>query len=68
VQAADGEGSPVKLTDAGQQLFGQIRAATTEITERLWGDLPAEDLAAAGRVLSTVLARANAGLADTARS
>lgn len=68
VQAPDGEGSPVKLTDAGQQMFGQIRAATTEITERLWGDLPAEDLAAAARVLSTVLARANAGLADTARS
>lgn len=62
VQAPDG-GSPVKLTDAGQQLHGQIRTAVTQITQRLWGDLPAEDLATAGRVLSTVLARANAELA-----
>lgn len=57
------EGSPVRLTDAGQQLFGRIRAAVAEITERLWGDLPAEDLATAGRVLSIVTARANAELA-----
>jgi len=63
LQAPDGEGSPVKLTDAGQQLHGQIRAAVTQITQRLWGDVPAEDLATAGRVLSTVLARANAELA-----
>lgn len=63
LQAPDGEGSPVKLTDAGQQLYGQIRTAVTQITQRLWGDVPAEDLATAGRVLSTVLARANAELA-----
>jgi len=55
--------SPVALTDAGQQLHGRIRAAVTEITQRLWADLPPEDLATAGRVLSTVLARANAELA-----
>jgi hypothetical protein len=53
----------VKPTDAGQQLHGQIRTAVTQITQRLWGDLPAEDLATAGRVLSTVLTRANAELA-----
>jgi hypothetical protein len=63
LQVRDGEGSPVKLTDAGQQLHGQVRTAVTKITQRLWGDLPAEDLATAGRVLSTVLARANAELA-----
>jgi DNA-binding MarR family transcriptional regulator len=63
LQAPDGEESPVKLTDAGRQLHGQIRTAVTQITERLWGDLPAEELATAGRVLSTVLARANAELA-----
>jgi hypothetical protein len=63
LQAPDGEGSTVKLTDAGQQLHGQIRTAVTQITQRLWGDLPPEDLATAGRVLSTVLARANAELA-----
>jgi DNA-binding MarR family transcriptional regulator len=56
------EGSPVKVTDAGQRLVGQIRAATAEITQRLWGDLPAEDLEITGRVLSTILDRANAEL------
>jgi DNA-binding MarR family transcriptional regulator len=63
LQVPDGEGAVVKVTDAGQQLHSRIRSAITEITERLWGDLPAEDLATAGRVLSTVLARANAELA-----
>jgi hypothetical protein len=53
----------VKLTDSGQLLHSQIRAAVIPITERMWGDLPAEDLATAGRVLSTVLERANAELA-----
>jgi hypothetical protein len=57
------EGSPVKLTDAGRQLHGRVRAAVGEITERLWGDLPAADLATAASVLSIVLARANAELA-----
>jgi DNA-binding MarR family transcriptional regulator len=54
---------PVKLTDAGQQLYAGIRAQVGHITQRLWGDLPAEDLATAGRILSTVLERANAELA-----
>jgi hypothetical protein len=58
----DDERAPVKLTDAGLQLHTPIRAAVTRITERLWGDLPAADLATAGRVLSTVLERANAEL------
>jgi hypothetical protein len=48
------------LADA--QLHGQIRGAVTKITERMWGDLPAADLVTAGRVLSVVLARANAEL------
>jgi hypothetical protein len=53
----------VRLTAAGTQVFGQIQAAVTEVTQRLWGDLPAEDLATAGRVLSIVTERANAELA-----
>ena len=56
-------GAPVQVTDAGQQLYRQVRRATAEITERLWGDVPEADLATAGRVLSTVLARADAELA-----
>jgi hypothetical protein len=63
LQGGDGGGRPAQLTDAGQQLFGRIRAGITEITQRLWGDLPAEDLATAGRVLSIVTARASAELA-----
>lgn len=67
LQPADNDGSHAKLSDAGQRLHRQVRTAVSEITERLWSDLPAEDLAAAARVLSTVLARANAELADTAQ-
>lgn len=63
VQAGDGAGSQVTLTDAGRQLHAQVRTAVAQITERLWRDLPDEELATAGRVLSTVLARANAELA-----
>jgi hypothetical protein len=63
VHAAGDEDSRVTPTDAGRQLHGRIRAAVVQITERLWGDLPPEELATAGRVLSTVLARANAELA-----
>lgn len=58
-----GDGSRVTVTEAGRALFGRVRTAVNEITQRLWGDLPPEDLATAGRVLDTVLARANAELA-----
>lgn len=51
------------VTQRAQDLFARVRAATQEITERLWGDLPAEDLATAGRVLSIITERANAELA-----
>jgi DNA-binding MarR family transcriptional regulator len=53
----------VQVTDEGRTRWTQVRAAIGPITQGLWGDLPAEDLAAAGRVLSTVLDRANAELA-----
>src|SRR5216684_9213022 len=59
VHAPADDGSPVQLTDAGQQLYSQVRTAVTDIIQRLWGDLPAEDLATAGRVLNTVTTRAN---------
>jgi hypothetical protein len=63
LQAPDAEGAPVKLTKAGQQLHGRISATVLEITQRMWGDLPPEDLATAGRILSTVLERADVELA-----
>lgn len=59
------DGSLVEVTAAGLELHGRIRSAVSAITQRLWGDLPAEDLGAAGRVLATVLARADAELAET---
>jgi hypothetical protein len=64
VDVPDGDGAQVKVTGAGQELYGRIRTAVGQITQRLWGDLPAEDLAVAGRVLSIVTDRANAELAD----
>jgi DNA-binding MarR family transcriptional regulator len=54
----------VMVTDAGRRLHGRISSAVAEITDRLWGDLAAEELATAARVLSTVLARANQELSD----
>jgi DNA-binding MarR family transcriptional regulator len=59
----DGERSPVKVTDTGQALFTRIRGEVSRITERLWGDLPADDLETAGRVLATILARVDTELA-----
>ena len=56
-------GSAVTVTGTAQQLHSRIRAAIAEITQRLWGDLPAEDLATAGRVLAIITERANAELA-----
>jgi DNA-binding MarR family transcriptional regulator len=58
----DGGDGRVQVTDEGQARWTQVRTAIGPITQGLWGDLPAEDLAAAGRVLGTVLDRANAVL------
>lgn len=53
----------LQLTDAGRTLNEEIRAAGAEIGARLYRDIPAEDLATAGHVLTLVTARANAELA-----
>jgi len=63
VQDPGDDAGPVRFTAAGTEVFGQIRGVTAEITKRLWGDLPAEDLATAGRVLSIITDRADAELA-----
>ena len=54
----------VTLTDLGRASHSRVLARVEEITDYVF-DLPAEDLAAAGRVLATVSARANSVLADT---
>lgn len=58
----DGGDGRIEVTDEGRARWTQVRTAIEPITQRLWGDLPAEDLATAGRVLGTVLGRANAVL------
>lgn len=56
-------GSALAVSAAARKLHSEIRSIIAEITERLWGDLPAEDLATAGRVLSIITERASAELA-----
>src|SRR3954447_25755961 len=63
LEAPMGDQPGVRVTETGQELHRCIRTAIGDITQRLWGDLPVDDLNTAGRVLSTVLDRANAELA-----
>jgi DNA-binding MarR family transcriptional regulator len=65
LEGLPGEGSRVGLTDAGRARYRQLRTAIDQLTARLYGDLPADDLATAGRVLSVITTRANAELAGT---
>ncbi|MEU8562025.1 MarR family transcriptional regulator [Streptomyces cyaneofuscatus] len=58
---ADGE--HLRPTEAGRELFAAVAAETAPISARVWGGIPAEDLAATGRVLALVTARADAELA-----
>lgn len=60
---SDSDDAKIAVSDAGRELQARIRGANIELTERLWGDLPATDLATAAQVLATVLERANAELA-----
>jgi hypothetical protein len=59
----DGDDDRVHVTDEGHARWTRVRTAIGPITQGLWGDLPAEDLAAAGRVLRIVLDRAHTVLA-----
>ena len=43
-----GDGSAVTVTAAAQGLHSRISTAVAAITDRLWGDLPADDLDTAG--------------------
>jgi DNA-binding MarR family transcriptional regulator len=53
----------ITLTPAGSTRFQQVGDGIRRITHRIYGGLPAEDLATAHRVLATVTERANAELA-----
>jgi hypothetical protein len=52
----------VRLTSEGEALYGQISAGVAGITERLYTNLPREDLVVARRVLETLTDRARAEL------
>lgn len=57
------EASQVRLTDAGKTFHAEVSAEVGGISARLYAGIPAEDLTAAGRVLTQVTERANAELA-----
>ncbi|MEU8990856.1 MarR family transcriptional regulator [Streptomyces sp. NPDC048558] len=61
------EPSRVRITDAGRELHERTSAETAPISARVYADLPTEDLAAAGRVLTLITERANAELAAMKR-
>ncbi|MFE9600264.1 MarR family winged helix-turn-helix transcriptional regulator [Streptomyces hokutonensis] len=61
------DASDVRITDAGRELFERITKETGAASARIWGDLPEEDLATAGRVLTLITERANAELAAVAK-
>ncbi|MFI8192181.1 MarR family transcriptional regulator [Streptomyces sp. NPDC085946] len=58
------DGAHLRPTDAGRELIATAGAETAPISARIWGGIPAEDLAAAGRVLALVTERANAELEE----
>ncbi|MER5226499.1 MarR family transcriptional regulator [Streptomyces flaveus] len=57
------DGAHLRPTDAGRELIATVGAEVAPISARIWGGIPTEDLAAAGRVLALVTERANAELA-----
>ncbi|MEW2527122.1 MarR family transcriptional regulator [Streptomyces sp. NPDC047071] len=57
------DGTHLLPTDAGRELLAAAGAEIAPVSARIWGGIPTEDLAAAGRVLALVAERANAELA-----
>lgn len=58
------EGAALRLTAEGQARAQGIRSTLGEITARIFGGMPAQDLAVAGRVLTAVTEHANAELSS----
>jgi DNA-binding MarR family transcriptional regulator len=54
--------SGTAVTADGRRLIDRVQAQIGAITQRLWGDIPAADMAVVRRVLGTVLERAEAEL------
>jgi DNA-binding MarR family transcriptional regulator len=53
------DGGLVSVTDPGQVMFDQVRAATGPVLARAYADVPAEDLQTAARVLIAITAGLN---------
>lgn len=66
LEALPGQEPRVGLTDAGRTEQSRLAAVAAEFGPRVYGGIPAEDLAVAGRVLTEVIARADAAYAETA--
>ncbi|MGW7467245.1 hypothetical protein ACWGJT_21780 [Streptomyces xantholiticus] len=66
LEARPDRGPCVALTEAGRTEQSRLAAVAVEFAPRVYGEIPAEDLAVAGRVLTEVIARANAVYAETA--
>ena len=58
-----GEDPRLTLTAAGEARYRPVRRAVSRISDELYGDLPAADVAATRRTLAEVTRRANARLA-----
>jgi hypothetical protein len=59
----NGAPAVLELTATGRSRHRRISAGVATITDRLYGDLPVEDLVTARRVLATITQRANQELA-----
>ncbi|PWI13842.1 MarR family transcriptional regulator [Streptomyces sp. Act143] len=55
--------SQVRITETGRELYATTSGETAPISARIYEGIPAEDLAAAGRVLTLITERADAELA-----
>lgn len=62
VSLTAGDQARIELTAAGDARFRLLRTGIDRITERLYRDVPVDDLATARRVLVLVTERANAEL------
>ncbi|MGA6225500.1 MarR family winged helix-turn-helix transcriptional regulator [Streptomyces umbrinus] len=63
VEEAPSADSGLRITPVGRDLYERVTAETNQISARIYADIPIEDLATAGRVLTLVTKRANAELA-----
>jgi DNA-binding MarR family transcriptional regulator len=57
------EGAYLRPAEVGREVLAAAATDTVPFAARIWGGMPTEDLAAAGRVLALVAERANAELA-----